>query len=223
MITVRRKKKTAPLTIGIGLIAPAIAMIMAACGSGDSADEAPIAPVSQEEYAVYNCVMEKLYQGQGVKMVVIGEETFPVSLTGGDMSTFVETDGRQQRLWEVFRKQFHAVDGKVMSDFQRKNREPAILQNEFHPSMECHIFTPQEREEIFSSPESDGWKAFRDRFPGAKDRLLLSRVGFSKDGAQALVYAAQLWATIDGVGNVIWLSKKDGKWVVEDMFECWLS
>jgi hypothetical protein len=51
----------------------------------------------------------------------------------------------------------------------------------------------------------------------------VSRVGFSSDGGQALVYVGIVWAPLAGAGEYYMLSRNQGVWVISGSVMIWIS
>jgi hypothetical protein len=51
----------------------------------------------------------------------------------------------------------------------------------------------------------------------------VSRVGFSSDGKQALVYVGIVWAPLAGAGTYYVLSYVEGKWMRIGSIMVWIS
>lgn len=79
-----------------------------------------------------------------------------------------------------------------------------------------------EIDELFGG-EIDGWETFYARYPGSQGIMGLSRVGFSADGTQALLYLGNQWHWLAGRGYVWLLSRVGGGWVVERGVMIWIS
>ncbi|MGC4115734.1 MAG: hypothetical protein QM765_14250 [Myxococcales bacterium] len=71
--------------------------------------------------------------------------------------------------------------------------------------------------------EEEVWKRFGEKYPGANGYLWISRVGYDKTQAQALVYISHFCGNFCGEGWAVMLSKTDGSWSVVDVQVVWTS
>ena len=62
-----------------------------------------------------------------------------------------------------------------------------------------------------------GWTAFHDKFPGNAGHILLSGVGFSRDGRQALVFGSVGSASLSASGDFFLLRRTANGWRVVDI------
>jgi hypothetical protein len=59
--------------------------------------------------------------------------------------------------------------------------------------------------------------------PGACGSWTVSRPGFSRDGAQAVIYRSVFWAPLAAAGSLVVLERKQGGWVVAAEVMIWIS
>ena len=64
---------------------------------------------------------------------------------------------------------------------------------------------------------------FRKKYPNTDGYYTLSRVGFSKDGTQALLFTYFYCGGLCASGDYYLLSKDNGKWKVKKTFTAWVS
>ncbi len=68
-----------------------------------------------------------------------------------------------------------------------------------------------------------GWDDFYKLYPESQGIISFSKVGFSKDGMQALVFANTARDYENNSGELIILVKIEGKWVIQ-LRECiWVA
>lgn len=68
----------------------------------------------------------------------------------------------------------------------------------------------------------DGMATLADRHPGSAGILVLSAIGYSDDGTQALVYVSH-FCPLCGSGRVILLEREGGAWTVTESVDDWNS
>jgi len=76
---------------------------------------------------------------------------------------------------------------------------------------------------MFSGGPHAGWEAFHAAYPDAGGFVVVSRVGISPDGAQALVYASRHRSPVRASGGWWLLRREGGEWVVEASVAEWVA
>ncbi len=68
----------------------------------------------------------------------------------------------------------------------------------------------------------DGWAELDERYPGNAGVILLSRVGYSRDGAQVLVYVTTA-CPLCGSGEYVLLARGGNGWTIVARAQDWVS
>lgn len=171
-----------------------------------------------EEYAVYNAVIQKRYVRPDIKRVVIADQTgiYPYDRT--KLNAVKEA--------ESIRKAFAAwsIKPDTVAGYFARNKVPSRLQNRFALSVPTVLLSRRQRN---NQPRryrgQDYWGAFYGQYPHSPGILAFSRVGFSRTMDQAFVYVDNTCGSLCGVGEYYLLSKKNGLWKVEAVFLLWVS
>ena len=167
--------------------------------------------VEAEEYDVYSALIREMYFANrhdknatkpDIERVVIEEETFPC----------------QERLQMT--KKF--VDKNLIEDYRAKNTKPYHLIDLFILDVECVLLPSKDIQEIFNV-NVDGWYEFYKKYPKSQGITTFSRVGFNADKTEALVYVSTSRGRLNGEGQYIKLSKKDGQWTIQKEIGLWVS
>jgi hypothetical protein len=172
-----------------------------------------------EEYAVYNAVIQKRYVRPAIKRVVISDQTeiYPHDRT--ELNAVKETDS--------IRKAFAAwsIGPDTVASYFARNKVPSRLRNRFALSVPTVLLSHRRQRGIQSGRYSgrDYWGAFYEQYPDSTGILAFSRVGFSSAMDQAFVYVGNACGSLCGVGEYYLLSKKNGHWKVEAVFLLWVS
>jgi hypothetical protein len=107
-------------------------------------------------------------------------------------------------------------------DFMSRNETFEVLGNRFETPIKTALLSEQEATEIFE--KGDSWKSFYKKFPKAEGYVEFSRVGFSKDGRQAVVEVGRRMGFLAGRGDLYVLEKTGNKWtIVNGMEGIWIS
>lgn len=159
-------------------------------------------PVGSEEYLVYVVVL-----GGGQKFVV--QEKTAIDNLGSD-----ENKG-------FLLKAFKELKPETISDFETRNKQSARLEKKFPSKADFTLITREELDGIFR--KGLNWDKFYKMYPNTGGFYTVSRVGFSKDSTQALVFVAHSCGGLCGEGNYFFLQQTDGVWKVVKKQMTWVS
>ncbi len=110
--------------------------------------------------------------------------------------------------------QLESVGDDTLRDFRRKNLAPVRLEEQFIDDPNVVLAT---------DPLSEGWKAFRERYPDSSGLTEVSCVGFSDDHAEALAYIGHGSGALTGSGYVVLLCWNGSAWDIRDFVRVWVS
>jgi hypothetical protein len=162
---------------------------------------------SDEDYAVYSAVLnDENYRDETVVI-----SSFTSNETIND--SFDDTD-----FLEV---EFSDSTKDTVSDFKTKNKAKQKLGNFFTFGGKVFFLTQNEEKWMFVNP--DGWNKFSQKYPGAKKLIKFSAVGFNRTRTQAIVYISVNCVVSCSYSNFIFLKKKDGKWILYQDVNLWIS
>jgi hypothetical protein len=110
---------------------------------------------------------------------------------------------------------------ETLADFLAKNRERHPIEPHLNPEDHLICLSDEESQSMFG--DADGWNRFYQAFPESAGTVEFSRVGFSLDVTQALVYAGQQVHWLADSGNC-WIFSKSGEtWTKEGLLGSWIS
>lgn len=183
-------------------------LFMASCIGNEAAPPSTVA----EEYAVYAALIESLYSAQDTALLVIKDRT-AVGISPNE-SLDSET--------EYIRKELGAaIESETLDDYRAKNRQPIQLAQDFALDVPYVLLSEAEVAEVFE--QDGGWAQFYTIYPDSQGIMTLSRVGFSAQMDEALVYIGNQADYRAGRGYYVLLTKKEGVWTVDDMVIAWIS
>lgn len=111
--------------------------------------------------------------------------------------------------------------------FYAVNDQSYSIENRFGSDIDVTLISwDQFFKTYFPNPDYDldqHWADFYEAFPNSRGFFSLSRVGFSDDGTQALVYYEQECGSLCGVGEYVLLQKIEGRWIVIGVKGVWIS
>jgi hypothetical protein len=178
-----------------------------------------------DDYAVYSQVIGHEWAREGVKRIVIREDT-------------VMRDQPRPRTGNAqYGKEFYdAVANETRLDYDQKNKSPMVLDGKrFFSKVYVAIISEAEYDRIFSvglakNPDSGklvkgttGWEEFYQLYPKSQGIMSLSRIGFNPSKTQAIVYVGNECGGLCGIGDFFLLRKESGKWRIQTQLNAWIS
>lgn len=179
--------------------------------------------LSRNEYDVASAILTATFEGThsdpSVRQLVITSltdsgESDPPRDGNGRPLTWAERAGS-------LRADNPSIDQSTLDDFHKANAHQAKLRRLFHLNIQYQVVDEAWMESEFKIHH--GWPAFYARFPNSQGILTISRVGFSKDGRQALVYIKNSCGGLCGGGNYMLMEKRDGRWEIAKEINVWMS
>jgi len=167
----------------------------------------PISKITAEEYKVY--------------MAALGENREPFVIR--DKSD-MDKESKNIDRYSV-REFLKELIPETIEDFQAKNKETAQLKKKFPTNINYTLIKIDELKEFFAY-EFDGemdWEAFYKKYPKSGGLYTFSRVGFSQNGQQALLFVTNWCRSLCGEGNYYLLKKENGEWKVINKHMVWIS
>ncbi len=117
-----------------------------------------------------------------------------------------------------------ALRQDTIDDFVARNDRRYAINNHIGFQLPHRLIPDRSIEQLFTpKSRADGWLEFNRKYPKSHGILWLSRVGFSRDRNQALLYVGNQWTEAAGEGYLILLQKKAGVWNEVARSACWMS
>jgi len=121
---------------------------------------------------------------------------------------------------DLFTKNGKYWGGFSMSGFRNGLIGRRSLNSNLRFNIKHELISDAARDHIFGQ---GGWKMFYQQYPNCRGIVDLSRVGFDKNKAQALLYVGNQWDYLAGEGFLVFLENKDGEWKIVDRAVIWVS
>jgi len=134
-----------------------------------------------EEYVVYNALLEERFAGGNISQVLIVDHT--------RVNRDNDPKLNEQDLVE-FQDNFPVAPG-LITNFMERNQQPYPLEPTLNFGVDYQLLTQEDVDELRPQDEASGWELFQELYPDSVGFIYLSRVGFSSDFSQALVYMEQ--------------------------------
>jgi len=170
--------------------------------------EAPALNRNTEEIAVYSALLAYEFKGDISQFLIVDQTQLPsTGLVDEQLGDFQEKN---------------PLDQVLLTNFLEVNQQPSALNPDMDLGLEYQLMTQEEIDELAPLDEASGWKLFDEKYPNAVGFIYLSRVGFNADLNQALVYYERYYYDQPINGGYLFLTRQDGKWVVEYGYE-WMT
>jgi hypothetical protein len=174
--------------------------------AGGNNEECP----SREEYEVFAVMFGPAAVSDETTQIVLEDTTALRDLFG--------VSDRQMLI-----KELKPLKMETIEDFFLMNKAQCKLSDRFNFKVKVNLVSNEELDQFFKGDLEEGWKAFHRRYPKAGSFDVLSRVGFSKDHTQALIYYAYFCGSLCGEGRYFVLEKIEGQWTVKSKWLTWIS
>jgi len=171
-------------------------------------EETPVSSslqIAAEEYAVYMAIL-----GKDSKLFVVRDKS-GVDNFGEDNDFFKE----------AFEKAFKELKPETIEDFKAKNKEISHLEKKFPTKETYYLISDEELSKFFY--RGLDWEGFNKKYPNSGGFYTFSRVGFSKDGTQAILFVAHSCGSLCGEGYYYFLRNDNGEWKVIAPLMTWIS
>jgi len=176
--------------------------------------------VSNLEYLIYSDLLQQLeFERPKLKDFVV--DTFIIEgRTGVDLS---HRKDDASLISEYIMGHFRELDPSVFTSFETRNQERAPIDKDRFGDISVELISERQVDEYFQPDPGKGWSRFYEDHPLAQGILLLSRVGVSADGRQALVYAGDQWDFLAGTGDFYMLERSQSGWTIKKRLNIWVS
>lgn len=181
---------------------------------------------SDETYRVYNAVIADMFAGDSVTFDTRAKVK---QLILRDQTTSEYAGHGSKENWDSVKERFRGkLAEDTIADYDAKLKSPTALKRSFDLDLKYSFLSKKESDAIFDSGGNfdhtrDNWTKFYEKYPDSGGFIMLSNVGFSKTGDQALVYVVHWCGDLCGTGHYVLLSKDEDKWKVDEKAMIWIS
>jgi hypothetical protein len=205
----RPKRITLLIALFIALLAPHTTI--------EQVPAKPVAEASELEYTVFSTYIKSAFTGakgedrigNRVANIVIANRT---RSDRGD--THMQDDSDKPLSWEKVSeylwKEAPTLEKQTIEKLREVRNQSVLLRASFHLPVAYKLVDAKEVEEIFK--KGGWWTDFYKKYPGSQGFLVLSRIGFSADGNQALFYATNSCGGKCGTGTYVVMRRSETGW-----------
>ena len=165
---------------------------------------------SESEYAVYSTLLDEMFVHDDGPAVVVNRTSWESSVSG---------DPSKALKYVADNLPSDAAPG-ALEDLRNRNQEAYVLNGRFMTKVKYILITEEEKDELART--NDFWNAFADKYRG-QAMVTFSRVGFSRDMNQAIVYASEVCGWKCGRGDFVLLIKENNAWAIKQKVNVWVS
>lgn len=158
--------------------------------------------VSQDEFTIYDLVINSRYTRKSTQLLVIQEETAFGNIKEHSLAEQLKYVGDK----------LPQIEQSVLREFSTKNSKSYKLSDNFNLTVKHILASSDVLDPMLQLPSF--WREFYKRFPDAQGMLSLSRVAFNSEGNQALVYIATASGPDTGGSYYVFLTKKGNYWTI---------
>jgi hypothetical protein len=173
----------------------------------------PSPHLTEDESAVYTMLFQDLYDASKDRPIILIERT-SIGVPPG-LITKVSTEGEQTARFLA------RLSPETKQDYTDRNKEHARLPSPCHLAPQCIVFDVAEVAPLVKNDRA--WRGFMKKHPNSPGIVVVSRIGFNRDGTEAIVYVGRACGSICGEGEYVRLLKVNGSWAVDDHTVVWLS
>lgn len=166
------------------------------------------------EDQAYSCIMSKVkLEGIEGRPLVVQDQS----------EAYPYREEEAEREGEYLRKKLPGVKPETLDDYSRKRDSIRTFDTPLRFHRKAAFATRQELAERNERQPKMGLREIVERFRGDEFIFWFSRVGFSADGKQALVYMGYSCGGLCGQGNFYLLEMHGGEWVIRNHVMCWIA
>jgi hypothetical protein len=168
----------------------------------------------RDEPLIYSAVMEELFAGKKlsdkpIKLILL-ENLTRFDDFEGDKAVTAAPNATPM---------FKGLKSETMQSFIRQNARRHPLLNPVKASVKVQLLDGKIAQETV---QNGGWEKLYAAHPGCGGIVSLSKVGFDREGKQALVYVAYVYGEDAGRGTILFLQKTGQQWKVQEKLANWV-
>lgn len=138
-------------------------------------------------------------------------------------STYTRYKLNENEIESIEKKFGFDIPEDVVQNFQMNNSKRYKINQFFDFEIHYILLGQNKFDEIFEKGVGLGWIEFDKRFPNSTGRIYLSRLGFSNNKNEALLYYDIRSGGLSGAGFFIYLKKENKKWQNIAWARMWVS
>lgn len=171
-----------------------------------------------EEYAIYSVLLNRISRspedGGEIQLLVINDQT----------SVDEVTDHSPEEVFKMYKEALTPTLSAALRDYKSKNEQPRHLTKSFDLKFDYALVSKEEFGGFFKGKNlREDWDSFYRKYPNSPGYISLSRVGFSPDMTQAVVYMEYTCGGLCADGSYAILYQENGEWKEVKRIHFWAS
>jgi len=200
-------------------------ILLVLCALGSSCANRQRSTQSDQETGVYEVVLSQCFSRPWWRArrhyVVIEERSVNLEVHFRDANGVLATPTPENLSIELHGR-FPGIGSDTVTNYIHNSTEPMRhLKPGSQLGVPYTLATKDEIDSIMKSPK--GVSEFPHRYRGFAGLLTLSRVGFNREGTEALVYIECVVGGLDGSGDYYLLRQDKHRWVIVSSSLVWIS
>jgi hypothetical protein len=202
--------------------------VLAPRASSRQAPALPVAEVTEAEYKVLSAYIADTFTdsrgehrvGSEISQIVIANKT----QSDRDDGKIEDNNGKPMSWEEIrgyLRKEAPTLQITTLNSFRDANTHSVPFRPSFQLPVAYELVDKAEIDAIFK--KGGWWKDYYSKYPNSQGFLTLSRVGFSTDGKQAVLYAKNGCGGKCGTSTYVVMERVEPGWKVVKEILIWIS
>ncbi|GEM_PF-1694385 len=192
----------------------AAGMLSAGCENNSVAPDFPLEtpdPIDSTDYEIYSLILNETFSSE--KIVIAQKSIDHIRVTFDD--DYIDH----------FTENFPDFDTTLVENLCEVNDTTYLFADKFHSDdNQLIVVSPDELAHIFDSRDvNNNWQEFYQKYKNAVGYIRFSRIGYNDDKDQAILDTGYYFGSLGAEGNIIYLVKEKGQWVIKDRMMTWIS
>ncbi len=121
---------------------------------------------------------------------------------------------------ELLARFFPTLEETTFEDYQKSNEAPHTIDLPLTSSTPYVLVSRSELDDLI---EYGNWEKFNQKFPETHGVVFFSKIGFNKEGTQALVFMGYSCGGECGIGNIYLFNFNGTEWQMKRYEQMWIS
>lgn len=142
-------------------------------------------------------------------------------MKGKELVILAKTARPAESNWEFRSNSNPLPSHETVADFRARKEQPCGMRGPFDTLRPSRLLPEDEAAAVFKPP--DPWGTFYKKFPNATGVITFAQPGYDRSRSEALVAMSHTCGGLCGVGRLYLLNKVNGKWVIKNSVDVWIS
>ncbi len=170
--------------------------------------------IDEIDYEIYSLIINERYEAE---RIVINQNSEPLD----ELEASTINDYYDRLLNES-----PNVEISVVNNLLAINNSSFLFDEKFvSDDKNINVISSEERTYIFNQNQdiNSGWDAFFQQYENSNGILGFSRIGYNDSKTQAVLEMVRSFGSLGAYGDIIYLEKENGNWVIKTIIMAWAS